>query len=118
MRKTGFVLLGLLLIAGAVGTFSYRSLYQPYKARTTFAAPSASAPANKGRSYIPERDPTNRTTSGSPGSGGSVLGAVWSNVDMIVNVLNVVVGVLGIWMTMVGMRLQRQALRQDERRRA
>jgi hypothetical protein len=116
MRKTGFVLLGLLLVAGAIGTFSYRSLYLPHKARTTFAAPSAGAPAaDRGRSYIPERDPTNRTTSGAPRPSGGILNGMWGNVEMVINVLNVVVGVLGIWMTMIGMRLQRQALRQDDR---
>ncbi|HRD76604.1 MAG TPA: hypothetical protein PK264_11790 [Hyphomicrobiaceae bacterium] len=116
MRKMLFVLLGLVLIGGAIGNFAYRSLYSTERARTALSAPSAGAPADRGRSYIPERPPTSRTTTGTPGSGGGLMSGLWGNFEMVINILNVLVGILGIWMTMIGMRLQRQALRQDQRR--
>lgn len=48
--------------------------------------------------------------------------AGWQAFDTVVNVLNVVVGIAGIWMTIHGLRMQRLALaierRQSRRRQA
>ncbi len=48
-----------------------------------------------------------------PQTGGSTTTTTTSDtlsVDTIINALNIVVGIMGIWMTWVGMRMQRQAM--------
>ncbi len=94
MSKLGTIVLGLALVAGAIGFAGYRNF------ATNTAPPSQSA-----RSAAPSASAAKRTQNV---SGLQIF-------DMGLNIANVLVGVLGIWMTMRGMRAERRsmAMRQE-----
>ncbi len=104
MRKLFWVLLGMMIATGAIGLASYRHFFEPQRASVSRSAdrsfqqqPRATAPAAE------SRRPTYQGSSGTTIKG-------WKAFEIAVNVLNVVVGVFGIWMTLHGLRLQREAL--------
>ena len=97
MRKLGYLVLGLALLVGALSLAGYRHLPNGFGASKSVTA-------------------TNRSTSPqisqSAKSGGQSGNQSFSAVqifDMGLNLANVVVGVLGIWMTMRGFRAERRA---------
>jgi hypothetical protein len=105
MRKLMWVLLGLVVFAGAMSLGTYRHWWEPQqRAKATRSAPSASQQApTRGLQQAP-------SGTRSPQGGGSSTTTEMLSFDTLVNILNVVVGIMGIWMTWVGMRMQRQAM--------
>lgn len=103
MRKFLYVLLGIVLVGGAVGTFGMRNL--------GWDGPriSRSDHGQSGRSF----ESRDRGFSGERGG----RGGSWINVSNILDLLNVVVGVVGIGLTISGMRMQRHALQMSMRGR-
>lgn len=105
MRKL-IVVLGLLLLAGAAGTFGYRWLYEPARhARYQSHSPGASRGYSEPRAMPRERDGGWRRQDGGRGLGGLRL------FEIVVDLLNVVIGAVGIWLAVIGMRMQRAAQR-------
>lgn len=103
MSKFIWILLGLVLVGGAVALGGYRNFYEPnQRTRSVASAPSASRSA----------PPVSTQRAPQSASQGASL-----NFDTVVNVLNVVVGIVGIWMTFAGMRMQRQAMQMTDNRR-
>lgn len=94
MRKFLFVVLGLALLGGAVFFAAGRFGYLP---------PGVGLPGTVAQ----------RTTGASPGAVGQRRNDSGSNslqtFEMAINVANVLVGILGIWMTMRGMRAERRS---------
>ena len=113
MRKLLFLALGLLLIAGAIGAGYFRHVHEPRTSSRTVA----SAPQGATRSAQPQT--TTRPTQSRPSAQqpASQQFSGFQLFDTIVNVLNVVVGLVGIWMAVVGMRMQRAAAAAMERRK-
>lgn len=106
MRKLT-VVLGLLLLVGAAGTFGYRWLHEPSRyARNHTYSPGASRGYGEPRWGSRERDGGGwRQNGGGRGLSGLRL------FEIVIDLLNVVVGGIGIWLAIVGMRMQRAAQR-------
>jgi hypothetical protein len=103
MRKVA-VLLGLLLLAGAAGMFGYRWLYEPARsARLQQHAPWSQRGLSELRSGPRERDGGWRQSSRGQALSGVQL------FELVIDLLNVVVGAVGIWLAIIGMRMQRAA---------
>lgn len=94
MRKLILVMLGLLLLGGAVGAATYRYVLSP----------EIQMRAKDARGF----DSSYRTGPGPSTHRQPQLSAL-QIFDIVVNVLNVVVGVIGIYLTLTGLRLQRRA---------
>jgi hypothetical protein len=105
MRKLMWVLLGLVVFAGALSLGTYRHWWEPQqRVKAQKSAPAASQQSQtRGLQQAPAG------TRGAQGGGTSTTTETLS-VDTMINVLNIVVGIMGIWMTWVGMRMQRQAM--------
>ncbi len=107
MRKVMWVLLGLVILAGALSLGGYRHWWEPQqRAKVTRTAPTAS---QQSPSRSVQQAP-NAATRSPQGGTSTTTAAETLSFDTLVNVLNVVVGLMGIWMTWVGMRMQRQAM--------
>ena len=89
MRKLAFVVLGLLLLAGALSVAHHRHFTGPHVSQ-----------GGRGGDY------SYRTSGRQGGGSGSRLSAL-EVFDLIVNVLNVVVGGVGIYLAVAGLRMQR-----------
>jgi hypothetical protein len=105
MRKLALLALGLMLFSGAAGAFAYRVLAAAPPSSVARAAASEPA-ARAAMSPYERRVPFAQSPPTRPRSA-----AGWHTFETLLNVANVVVGVLGIWMTVIGMRLQRTAAR-------
>lgn len=104
MRKVA-VLLGLLLLAGATGMFGYRWLYEPARsARFQQHGSWSQRGVSEPRSGTRERDGGGWRQS----SRGQALSGV-QLFELVIDLLNVVVGAVGIWLAIIGMRMQRAA---------
>ena len=104
MRKFGFVLLGLMILGLSVGAFGYRWFYEPQQQGRVYGAPKSQT-----RSLPADRSPSRSANTPSRGGQTTTTTAAtesWHLFEVALNIMNVVVGVLGIWMTMVGMRMQ------------
>jgi hypothetical protein len=108
MRKLGTIVLGLALIAGALAFAGYRYL-EAQKPRT---------PQVAARGVAPTASPTARSLPGTSAPGPAAEAARkaeregLSGLQMFelgLNAANVLVGILGIWMTMRGIRAERRA---------
>jgi hypothetical protein len=101
MRKLT-VVLGILLVLGASGLFVQRWLIEPAKhGRYERSARGFSEPRSdawRSRDRGDSRRPSGRRNAG-PG-GLQIL-------EMVIDVLNVVVGIVGIWLAVLGLRLHR-----------
>ena len=91
-----------MLIVGAIGAASWRHVIEPSRtvSRSTSLeriAPSARSERSAARSFSRERTRTQTQLS------------TWDTVDLVINVLNAVVGIVGIWLAVSGMRMQREA---------
>ena len=89
MRKLGYIVLGLALLVGALSFAGYRHLTPQHT-----GAPSASASRS-----VHSSGPASRTNS---------LSGV-QLFEMGLNAANVIVGILGIWLTVRGVRAERRA---------
>ncbi len=98
MRKFGYIVLGLALLVGALSVAGYRHLL-PQSASFSKSAPVG---ANRSVSAPPAASPRGSKTDNQSLSGVQIF-------EMGLNVANVVVGLLGIWMTMRGFRAERRA---------
>ena len=107
MRKILWVLLGLVIFAGAVSLAGYRHVYEPqHRARNAASTPAAAPPATRGLQQTPPavaRAPATAPTT-------TTTAINWTSFETLVNIANLVVGLLGIYMTIAGMRMQRQAM--------
>jgi hypothetical protein len=107
MRKVMYILLGIVLVFGAVGAFGVRQLgwEGPSLSRSERAPHST-------RSFSRER------SSGSwHGERGGRRDGSWLSFATLLDLLNVVVGVIGIVLTVIGMRMQRNAMHMSMRGR-
>ena len=106
MRTLNWIVVGVLIAVGAIGIASYRHYLEPQR-RTQIIQPSA---VGTPTASIVRRTSSSDATRTTPLRVRDTTRAGWQAFEMVVNVLNVVVGVLGIWMTFYGLRLQRTAL--------
>lgn len=98
MGRVGRVVLGLALLAGALGFAGYRHLASQQSTAVRTAPTSASRSIQTAPPPASARSkPDNQTLSGV------------QIFEMGLNVANVVVGLLGIWMTMRGFKAERRA---------
>lgn len=108
MRKLLYVLLGLVLLGGAAGAFGMRYLdWEP----GAMMQSSRDGPRGFGR----DRGFEGRRWGGDHGHGRR--GASWVSFAAILDVLNVVVGVIGIVLTISDLRMQRNAMQMSMRGR-
>jgi hypothetical protein len=134
MRKLMWVLLGVVLLVGAMTVGTWRHWLEPEtKARV---AQRYGLPHPPQAQRQPGQQPfsANRSIGGSqgatlppgaqgrqqpsgPGQQGSTTAGSWQTAEMVINVLNVIVGIIGIWMAFVGMRMQREAMAANGERR-
>jgi hypothetical protein len=103
VKKLFWVLLGLVLAAGAIFLATDRHYWDQQRSTPRYSSTRATNPTQR------TPDSQARSATRSTPTQTSSAGTTWS-FDTIINILNVVVGVLGIWMTIHGMRMQRAAL--------
>jgi hypothetical protein len=96
MRKV-LLWLGVLLVLGAAGLFAHRWIVEPV--RHGRSEQSRGVSDQRG----PWRDTGGPRTSGRRDRGPSGLQVF----EIVIDLLNVVVGIVGIWLAVLGMRLQR-----------
>ena len=104
------VLLGMMLLLGAVGALSYRWVHEPGR----YARHQPSSPGSW-RSPSEPRAGGWRDDRPGPSAGRSSRNGGLSSLrlfEIVIDLLNVVVGVVGIWLAVVGVRMQRSAKRQ------
>ena len=100
------VVLGLVLLLGAAGMLSYRWFHEPARHARYNPGPSGSWRGV----FEPRagRDSRSEPSAGRPGredlSGLRLF-------EIVIDLLNVVVGIVGIWLAVVGVRMQRTASR-------
>lgn len=112
MSKVVWIVMGLIVAVMAVGFASQRHLFDTAP-RTRIITPSAERMAAPPVASAPTA--TTRRT-GEATATAAKTRVSWKTFDTAVNLLNVVVGIVGIWMTVHGMRMQRMALAADEER--
>lgn len=106
MRKFFYILLGLILAGGALATFGARQYgWQP-------PGMSRSDEGFSSRSFE-RRDSVRRDRS----SRGRRDDSSWLSFESIVDLLNILVGIVGIVLTISGMRMQRNAMQMSMRGR-
>jgi hypothetical protein len=111
MRKL-LVGLGLLLLVSAAGTFGYRWLSEPARyARNQSHAPGAWRGYSEPRAEPRQRDGGWRSPSG--GGGGGLRGL--RLFEIVVDLLNIVIGAAGICLAVMGLRMQRAGQRSSLR---
>ncbi len=93
MRKFAYIVLGLALLAGALTFAAYRFL--PGLQSTSVSVASRSV-----QSASPSAEARRRPEPGLSGL---------ATFEMALNVANVIVGIIGIWLTMRGIRAERRA---------
>lgn len=105
-RKFGVLLIGLALVCGAVGMFGYR---WSIKADQQLRSPAAStfAPSGGRRNILTEQRRDNTPGSGAKSGTGSPVAAGWMSLDLVLNALNALCGIVGVWMAWLGLRMQR-----------
>jgi uncharacterized membrane protein len=91
MRKLAFILVGLMLALGAFSLAQHRHFGGSHYSQ-----------GGRGGDY------SYRTSSRQGGGRGSQLSAL-EVFDLVVNILNVVVGGVGIYLAVVGLRMQRDS---------
>jgi len=108
MRKLMYVLVGLILVGAAVALAGYRHVYEP-KQRSARAPDAAVASRSLDRAR-PEatRSPPPAQRDARPAPPAKVDSI--ATFAAIVDVLNVAVGIVGIVLAIMGMRMQRQAM--------
>jgi hypothetical protein len=107
------ILLGLLLAAGGLGFLTYREVKEPHRWRATQAQRDMT-PASRGfdtRSARPDSGAPNREYRRPERGQGRHLGG-WSIFQMVVDVMNVLVGIIGISLAVFGVRLPWHSQRQ------
>jgi hypothetical protein len=105
MRKFT-VLLGLVLVLGAGGLLSYRWFPEPERHARYSPGPSGGWRGEQR---------SGRDSRSEPSSGRTARGGGLSSLhlfEIVIDLLNVVVGVVGIWLAVIGVRAQRAAQRQ------
>ena len=129
MRKFGLIAIGLVIAGGASGMFGYRWFIEPQPRGVLFGhkpalqqAQGSSDPRTRSIGVpAPRRQSDGQGAALStpqPGASTAAKGAVtpnasapggWHLFETALNIANVVVGILGIWMTIVGIRMQQIA---------
>ena len=95
MRKLFLVLLGLIMFAGAATVFAYRWV------GTSWVASRSASPQPGARSAAPQAAPDRRVTRDRNS------GQAFATFEILLNIANLLVGVVGIWLAISGMRMQR-----------
>lgn len=118
MRKIGVLLLGLVLVAGAASMFGYRWVHQSSRmAAARYESAPAPGAGDSRRNVLTEQR-GGRPTQAPRGRDGGSGKLDWMSVDVVLNALNVLVGVIGIWLAWLGLRMQQtMAAFQADRRR-
>ena len=108
MRKISFIVIGLLLLAAATGAYIYRVNDHPFTATTDETS------ATRSLEVAPESPPQGEGLEGlmrqryfQPQLGG------WQVFSMVMDVLNLLVGGVGIVLTISGIRMRRASLTQN-----
>ena len=105
MRRL-LVVLGLMLLLTAAGTFGYRWFQEPgrYARHQPDASGSWRGPSERSGGWRNDRSgPSAGRNSKSGGLNGLRL------FEIVIDLLNVVVGLVGIWLAVMGVRMQRSA---------
>lgn len=106
MSKVVIVLLGLALMAGAAGVAGYRYLVRTDQTSTVRPGVSQNATRGPARESSPGRQPDGARPPIRPGreqfSGYSVL-------ELALDLINAIVGLVGIFVAILGMRMSRAA---------
>lgn len=113
LRKLFYLVLGLAVVAGAVMTLGYRASKDPshwgHDTVRRLEGKSSATPTSASRS---------RALSSPKSSGSSQSSSPLASMSTIIDVLNILVGVIGIWLAIHGIRVQKQAMAaMDERSR-
>ena len=102
MRKSIYILLGLLMVGGAAGSAYFLNIAVQKSSRQESNQHTARGPQPTTRGMPSPSD--QRTQSAS-----KPAPSRFQMFDTIVNILNVVVGLVGIYLSIAGIRMQRQA---------
>ena len=99
MRKFGLLALGLVLLGAALGTFGYRWIYEPQRAaRVVQQAPQGAARGLQGPADARQRPQGGaQKQTQTQVSGFQVF-------EIALNVANVLVGLIGIWLAVRSVR--------------
>jgi hypothetical protein len=112
MRKAFYVLLGLVLLGGAAGTFGVRYLgWEPGAMLQSDRGGPGAFSRERGGGFAEGRRWSER------GRGRDRGGSAWLSFATVLDVLNVVVGLIGIVLTISGLRMQRNAMQMSMRGR-
>jgi hypothetical protein len=104
------VVLGLVLLLGAVGSISYRWFQEPARyarQQTNGSGGWRGVSEPRGGGW---RDNRSERSSERGGKGGGLSGL--RLLEIVVDLLNIVVGIAGIWLAVIGVRMQRAGRRQ------
>jgi hypothetical protein len=101
VKKLLWVLLGMGLVGGAIFLATDRHYWDPQRSTPRYSSTRPTVQT--------QRTPSTRSAQ-APASTTSANSGTTLSFDTVINILNVIVGVLGIWMTIHGMRMQRAAL--------
>ena len=91
MSRIGYLLLGIILTAGALSLGGYRHIWQPYRSHQAGATRGIQAPHTTSRA--PQAAPTTNSGSATQISATQLF-------DWGLNGANLLVGVIGIWMAL------------------
>lgn len=108
MRKFFYILIGIVLVGGAISTFGARQSGWDRPGLSSFGA----SPGHRSleRSYGGGEPRAWFSDRGGRRGGGS-----WFNASNALDLLNALVGVIGIGLTISGMRMQRNAMQMSMR---
>lgn len=107
MRKLLYILLGLILAGGALATFGARQYgWQPPGMSRSQDGFSSRSFDRRERNFRRDRSLRRRGDDSS-----------WLSFESIVDLLNILVGIVGIILTIGGMRMQRNAMQMSMRGR-
>lgn len=112
MQKVVWVAMGLLVAIMAAGFASQRHFFDSTP-RTRIITPPSDRGAGPAVVTAPASSPRREAAATA-----AKARAGWQAFDTVVNLLNVVVGIAGIWMTVHGMRMQRMALEAEQQQQA
>lgn len=112
MRRWLFIILGVLLVAGAAGAFIYRSQLAELAVEQTAdgKAPLDAREARRGLQPAPN-------AADRPGGRGERTGRRGDNLrmaELFINVLNTIVGIVGIGLWIAGSRMRGQSQTQSQ----
>lgn len=116
MRKSLFIILGLLIVVGAGATFAYRQMLLSNAQLASRQVERSVREGSEGQPSPSARRGVDREAFGNEGGEGRsrAKGGNWRLVEIALDVLNILVGIAGIGLAIMGGRMQRRAMAMEQ----